>query len=46
MSAKARLQRNNRDWELQRQVRTLLEVHGAIELHPQRSSGDLFATAS
>lgn len=45
-SAKARLQRNNRDWELQRQVRALLEVHGAIELHPQRSSGDLFATAS
>ena len=46
LSAKARLQRNNRDWELLCQVRALLEAHDAIELHPQRSSGDQAATVS
>ncbi len=46
LSAKASLQRNNRDSGLLRQVRTLLDVHDAIELHPQRSSGDRSATVS
>ena len=46
LSAKARLQRNNRDWELLCQVRALLEVHDAIELHPQRNSADQAATVS
>jgi len=45
LSAKVTLQRNNRDWELLRQVRTLLEVNGAVELHP-RGSSDRPATVS
>ncbi len=46
LATKTRLQRNNRDWELQRQVRTLLDLHGPVELHPQAGSSGLSATDS
>lgn len=46
LSAKVTLQRNNRDWELLRQVRTLLRVHGTAELHPDRGAEDRSATVS